>query len=132
MWTPFVLCPLYLVDYNAYTPPQDINDLPKQSRVSFYVHHTILEEDWSVQYHNDHFATLSLVTPSGIIRFHNVYNRNKSLDKDWQSNVEKMVAMGGSNVLLGDFNLHHLTWGVSGNDNTNRACDAHTTHSTVW
>jgi hypothetical protein len=81
-------------------------------RVAFLVRNSILLSHWDVTFHTDEFnglaATLRLETPSGSIRIHNVYNRNKELD---MTELFSYCPISHSDILLGDFNLHHPAWG---------------------
>jgi hypothetical protein len=80
--------------------------------VAFLVRNSILLSHWDVTFHTDEFnglaATLRLETPSGSIRIHNVYNRNKELD---MTELFSYCPISHSDILLGDFNLHHPAWG---------------------
>lgn len=80
-------------------------------RVAFYVHQSISVHDWDVDPYDDQnanlVATLWLKTPSGKIAIHNVYNRQKSLDI---GRLMDTCTGLGSDILVGDFNLHHPTW----------------------
>lgn len=92
--------------YPGVIPP----DMKK--RVAFNVLNTIDIIHWGVKTYDtnsDLVATLQLDTPSGSVAFHNVYNRNNELDVD---QLFEETCMGtGTHVLLGDFNLHHRSWG---------------------
>ncbi|CAG9978303.1 unnamed protein product [Clonostachys byssicola] len=98
-----------------------VKDKPKPrskwqlDRVAFYVHESIPLEDWGVTYHTEKskglVATLFLNTTSGAVNIHNVYNQHKQLDMDHLFSYCKICR---SDILLGDFNLHHPTWGGDG------------------
>lgn len=80
-----------------------------QKRVAFFVLKTIELTDWDVTTYgtnSDLVATLRLETPPGeIVAFHNVYNRNNTL------NIDQLFDEIGSGpkaqFLVDDFNLHH-------------------------
>lgn len=92
-----------------------------QKRVAFFVLKTIELTDWDVTTYgtnSDLVATLRLKTPPGeIVAFHNVYNRNNTL------NIDQLFDEIGSGpkaqFLVGDFNLHHPSW--AGENMTGRA-----------
>ncbi|RFN48513.1 hypothetical protein FIE12Z_7259 [Fusarium flagelliforme] len=90
--------------------------------VAFYVHKSIPTTSWKIETPNDKnkglVATLILITLTGTLSIHNVYNRNRAVD------VEKLAdyiaTFKGDNILLGDFNLHHPLWSGEGKGNVTK------------
>lgn len=99
------------------------NDQQSHSRqrirgVGFYVHSSLRTDQWRVRSYpgdnEDIFATLELMTPSGLLAIHNAYNHNNRLDVpallQYLTSYKKRDM-----VLLGDFNYHHETWSIKVN-----------------
>lgn len=87
---------------------------PDFGKVCFLVHKTIPLSHWSAVSHPslspEHrlAATLTLLTSCGHIAIHNVYNLNQTI------NIEQLVdttTATASDLIVGDFNLHHEHWG---------------------
>ncbi|KAK6214968.1 zinc knuckle [Colletotrichum tabaci] len=90
-------------------PPKELVSL---YRIGFYVHDSIPLADWNVSFHDNGnksmVATLKLSTRSGSIAIHNVYNHTLNLD---MAELLATYTTSPSDLLLGDFNLHHPLWG---------------------
>jgi hypothetical protein len=109
-------------DKNSSQVPEQEQPAPVEfSRVFFFIHRSIPREYWHVVYHDgpnqDMAATLYLQTQDGEVAIHSVYNVNQPA-KDGQLKrhidvellVERTTATG-RDIVVGDFNLHRLTWG---------------------
>ncbi|KAJ0160825.1 putative RNA-directed DNA polymerase from transposon BS [Colletotrichum tanaceti] len=92
--------------------PQPPKELVSLYRIGFYVHDSIPLADWDVFSHDNGnksmVATLKLSTRSGSIAIHNVYNHTLKLD---MAELLATCTTSPSDLLLGDFNLHHPLWG---------------------
>ena len=117
--TPWTRANGYHVWYKAYGPCENRERPPEQARVTFYVHESFPDREWKVVCDNPCLATLSLTTDHGTVHIHNFYNEfvpatgrpRYTSRKDFEDLLAPIKAMGGSRVLLGDFNLHHSWWG---------------------
>ena len=85
---------------------------PGLGHVAFLVHQSMNTTDWKVTDPDGMrglLATLRLRTETGWIRVHNLHNRLKLLQ------TRRLVqCMKESDILLGDFNCHHPSWGGLG------------------
>jgi endonuclease/exonuclease/phosphatase family metal-dependent hydrolase len=74
-----------------------------------YVKKDIKVASWHARRHDSDRVTLSLMTrDSGMIHIHNIYNHLGSLALD---KFLELLKPAGEHLLLGDFNLHHRSWG---------------------
>ncbi|EKJ70496.1 hypothetical protein FPSE_09357 [Fusarium pseudograminearum CS3096] len=101
--------------YDKLTP----ESVPCLHKVAFYVHNSIPTTSWRIDTPDDRnkglVATLTLITPTGTLSIHNVYNRNLTIDVDLL--VDYIKNFKGDAILLGDFNLHHPLWSGEGRGN---------------
>lgn len=90
-------------------PPAEL-----KAQVAFLISREIPSTDWRVtnpKWADGMLSSLSLRGPFGIIHVHNVYRNNYSAEKklDMVRLVQECCS-GDSDLLLGDFNLHHRLW----------------------
>ncbi|RFN43415.1 zinc knuckle [Fusarium flagelliforme] len=102
---------------NQAEPPQAdaVDKEPKMHKVCFYVHKSIPTTSWNVLVdpNTNHglVATLELLTASGKLAIHNVYNHEARLDIEGLFNyIPTFGYHDYDNILLGDFNFHHHAW----------------------
>ncbi|KAF5683586.1 hypothetical protein FDENT_7198 [Fusarium denticulatum] len=85
----------------------------KLHAVAYLMHKSIPIADWDVEFHDDvNFglaATLLLrISDEQTIAIHNVHNQLKRVEI---SDLLQRVTATGQDFLVGDFNLHHPSWG---------------------
>ncbi|KAF9773368.1 hypothetical protein IL306_008840 [Fusarium sp. DS 682] len=95
-------------------PPKSKKKPVQFCRVFFLIHKSIPRDKWNVVYHDgankDMAATLHLMTGDGAIAIHSVYNVNqpgKHIDIEL---LAKRTTTSTRDIVMGDFNLHNLTW----------------------
>ncbi|KAF4992303.1 hypothetical protein FDECE_13757 [Fusarium decemcellulare] len=94
---------------DPWMPDQDPDFVPVPLfGVFFLVHESIPAHCWNVEYHGSLVATLHLTVPTGEVHIHNVYNRNRELDI---AEFVTRTSRSGWDITVGDFNLHHESWG---------------------
>ena len=86
-----------------------------QARACIYVNNRIDTNQWDAIEHSPDLVTLRLRTSSGTIHIHSVYSQppgsytspaSKTLEK-----LEKALESEGHYIVVGDFNIHHRSWG---------------------
>jgi len=92
-------------------------------RTCFYINKRIDSNTWHSTWHSKDVGTITLQTLTGdaqmtqeAIHIHGAYNpppRDHGVihEKGNLPDIEKALHMSGESILVGDFNLHHSTWG---------------------
>ena len=82
------------------------------TRVCFLVSKFLSLDSWTIQHLSPDIAQLSLHTDLGPIHITNVYNPTPQGPQLASPDLlTSALALPGSHILLGDFNLHHPKWG---------------------
>ena len=112
--------------YSSYNPPQSGFHLAftplERTRVCFYINKALNPDSWEIDDEgNPDIATLHLRTTCGglptSVHIHNVYNPSPQHRTALEVLViDELVAQlqaapEASHIVVGDFNLHHPTWG---------------------
>ena len=96
-------------NYHLVYPPHE------NTRVCFFVSKVLDQDSWETKEHSADLLTLTLRKHDFTLHIHNCYNQPPNLASSRELGVLRQLpealAGEGEHVLLGDFNLHHPSWG---------------------
>lgn len=85
------------------------------TRVCFFVSKVLDRDCWETKEHSPDLLTLTLRTDNKTLHIHNCYNQPPKLATSRYLGVlqrlPEALNCDGEHILLGDFNLHHPSWG---------------------
>ena len=105
-------------EYTTHHPLKDqfhlIYPQYEDSRVCFFVNKQMALTSWFPTFHSPDLCTLTIRTEcSRIIHIHNLYNPCRNTGRSGLSQLQTAIEQreGDEQIALGDFNLHHPSWG---------------------
>jgi hypothetical protein len=104
-------------------------NFPEQkTRVCFYINKRIDPDSWTYRYQSPDICSLTLTLQDDqAIDIHNVYNPSPvRVDSNNPSSIPRIADILNSQseqILLGDFNLHHLNWNNIGRTSYHQEAD---------